>query len=309
MSRAPGKLAGREGDACTANRSVRRLEFTSESRALHTGTIRARLARWPALEGTMPLQNVSIHRLGAPSGCRACGAGSVISFDWQYAQTAPQAEHRRDVSIFIRPAPLRYGTLYECRSCGQPWYLFGDPASMSFVPKERVELIRRWNEREIVLSTGHAAQLQAIGRTPPDVYGNRSQFHETPCAVTTVQGEQLDLSVISIQQHAPYEERRAYRLATDIAEIRPSPSALPLSIRVATSRAEEARMGFAPTLVELPSGDLIALNWTQHFFVREGCSASDVVLSTRRLDLENPPAVYNGTEGVTYFIADRAPGI
>jgi hypothetical protein len=121
--------------------------------------------------------------------------------------------------------PLRYGTLYECGSCRQPWYLCDDPPFMHFVPRDRVELVRRWSEREIVLSAEQAAQLRAIGRTPADIYGNRSEYHETPCSVTTVQGETLDLSVVSLQRHAPFEQWRPCRLATDIREIRPSPYA------------------------------------------------------------------------------------
>ena len=96
---------------------------------------------------------------------------------------------------------------------------------------------------------------------------------------------------------------------TEIAEINPSPYALPLAVRVATSKADEIRMGFAPTMVNLPNGELLALNWSQHFLVKDDIDASKVSLSESRIDMKKPPAVYNGPKDVVYFIADRAPGI
>ena len=85
---------------------------------------------------------------------------------------------------------LRYGTLYRCVGCNQPWYLCGDPEFMNCVPTHRLELLKRWNEQPVVLMRpDHLSQLEKIRRTPPDVYGNGVQFHETPCAVRTIGGE------------------------------------------------------------------------------------------------------------------------
>jgi hypothetical protein len=248
---------------------------------------------------------ISTSRLGEKATCDACGAGKLLSFNWQYAQDAPKPEHRRDLSVFVHPVPLRFGSLYECGVCGQPWYLYGDPPFMNFVPPARMELIRRWNESEIALAPEHVRKLKAIGPTPPDIYGNRSQYCEVPCAVTTVDGARIELAVVSVQRHAPFERWRTCRLASEIAEVEPSWYALPQSVRVAASRAQEIRMGFAPTMVELPSGKAIALNWSQHFLVRPGTSAGDVRLSKRGIDMRMPPEVYNGTKDDVYFVADK----
>jgi hypothetical protein len=117
-------------------------------------------------------------------------------------------------------------------------------------------------------------------------------------------GEKIDLAIVLLQRHAPVDTDRHYRLASEIVSIMASPFALPLKVRVATAHAEEYRMGFAPTLIELPSGQLNALNWTQNFFVHERCAAADVLLSTQQYDWGNSPKVYAGTPGVTYFVAD-----
>ena len=175
---------------------------------------------------------------------------------------------------------------------------------MNFVPRDRLSIIRDWNEQQIILSPAHLKELERIGRTPPDIYGNGSRFHETPCGVVTKSGERIDLSVISRQNHAPFEEQRQYRLASEIDDIYASPYALPLAVRIATSKADEIRMGLAPTLIEQPDGQLILLNWRQNFFVREGCKASDVVLAERQLDMNAPPEIYSSQKNITYFVAD-----
>jgi hypothetical protein len=236
--------------------------------------------------------------------CRACNAGALLSFNWHYAKTTARPDAKRDLSVFVSPQPLRWGTLYRCVSCGQPWFLDGDARFMGIVPRDRVSLIEQWNERPIELPAGHREKLDAIGRTPPDPYGNGAQFHETPCGVVTASGERIDLAIVSVQRHPPFEPLRHYRLASEIADIYPSPYALPLAVRTAASQATEIRMGLAPTLVELPDGQLAVLNGAENFFVREGCDAASIKLSRRRMDLKSPPDIHSSPKNVTYFVAD-----
>jgi hypothetical protein len=63
-------------------------------------------------------------------------------------------------------------------------------------------------------------------------------------------------------------------------------------------------MGRAPTTIETPNGELLALNWTQSFLVSSRCKAGEVVVSNRRLDWSNPPGVRGRPDGVVYFVAD-----
>jgi len=178
---------------------------------------------------------------------------------------------------------------------------------MNFVPRDRLPLIQDWNRQPISLRSEHVSEIRRIGRTPPDLYGNGSQYHETPCAVTTDQGERFELAIVSLQRHPPFEDWRTCRLATDIARIGPSPYTLPLAVRVASSQADEIRMGLAPTLVEAPDGVLLTLNWTQSFLVREGCPSSEVVLSNKPVNLKKLPPVYSQPKEVVYFVADPIP--
>lgn len=275
----------------------------------------------------MSFTQVSASYLGVAPKCKLCGAGSTISFNWSYAKETQRSEQRwaalhklkdsfswltskkeerseRDLSVFVRLRDLRYGALFECQICKQPWYLYGEPEFMNFIPQDRMGIIENWNNQPIAFSQEHLSELRDIGRTPPDIYGNGSQFDQTPCSVTTVSGEQIDLAVVSFQRHAPFEEWRHYRLASEIAQIRPSPYALPLSLRIASSNADEMRMGFAPTCIQAPDGRRLLLNWTQHFLVEAGFDAKTMTLGQWSFDYKNMPRVCNGPQNVVYFVAD-----
>ena len=133
----------------------------------------------------MPMQN-----------CLRCGAGSTISFNWDYAvESARTAKPFRDLSVFAPAQTLRQGGLFRCTFCGQSWYLVeGRQKMMHAVVPERAALIQRWGERPILLSPELKARLASIGRTPPDLYGNGSEYHETPCSVKTANGELSETS-------------------------------------------------------------------------------------------------------------------
>jgi hypothetical protein len=67
-------------------------------------------------------------------------------------------------------------------------------------------------------------------------------------------------------------------------------------------------MGFSPTLLELPNGSVVAVNGRHSFFIRDGCKASEVRLSSRDCDLRVLPPIYQGSEKIVYFVADPHPG-
>ncbi|MGH8301730.1 MAG: hypothetical protein ACRET5_09730, partial [Steroidobacteraceae bacterium] len=133
--------------------------------------------------------------------------------------------------------------------------------------------------------------------------GSSRHCQETPCSVTTLDGEQIDLAIVSRQRHAPFEEWRDCRLASEIAAVRPSPHALPLAVRIASSRADEVRMGFSPTVIDLPGGEWLALNGRASFLVWPGCKSSEAVVSSREVDWMQPPPVYREPKPI-YFVAD-----
>jgi len=252
----------------------------------------------------MSATRISTRRIAQEPQCSACSTGSLVSFNWNLAKTSSLADARQDLSVFVHPETLRWGTLFQCVRCAQPWYLDGDERFMNCVLRDRVPLIREWNRQSIPLSPEQLAALERIGRTPPDRYGNGAEFHETPCSVVTRSGTRIDRAIVSQQRHAPFEDSRSYRLASEIESIYPSPDALSLKVRTAAGEAEEYRMGFAPTLVEMPAGELIVLNGRENFLVRPGCNAGDVVLSKRSIDMNHLPEIYSEPTDTVYFVAD-----
>jgi hypothetical protein len=237
----------------------------------------------------------------ADSTCECCQYGKLLSFSWKRAGTGSKAkfpEHK----AFVLQRRLRLGFLFSCKKCGRPWHLDEAETFMSAVPVERLSIIYEWDRHAITLSREVTQKLNLIGATPPDIYGNGRQYRQTPCSAMTTAGHRFDLAVISIQAHAPFEPHRNYRLGSEISKVDDSPYALPLDVRIATSRAEELSMGFAPTIVEMPDGKLFTLNWTNHFLVRDGYRAADARALGR--GASPLPEIVKPPTDIVYFIAD-----
>jgi hypothetical protein len=236
----------------------------------------------------------------------------MLAFNWNYAQTQDSSGAQTpsfllslpDVSVFVLSEQLRSGKLYRCTVCQRPWHLDGDGYMMSCVQEERVPLIQSWNEAEIWLGPEVAKKLDAIGRTPPDVYGNGRQYFRTPCGVLTKAGERIDLAIVSLQHQVPFEPYMRYRLGSEITDVYASPFALPLPVRVATSKAREAGQGFAPTPIEMPGGRAFVLNCQPEFLVQDGCRASEARLLGHYPEHSRKADVISRPDDVTYFIAD-----
>ncbi len=190
----------------------------------------------------MTIEILSTERIGYGGDCRLCGTGRLTSFNWPHAQKHPEA---LNLYVYEFSKKLRTGSLFKCKSCNHPWYLDENELFMHSVPMERLKLIEEWNAKPIILSAEHTHILKEIGATPPDVYGNGRQYAQTPCKVITKSDEVFSFAIISQQQHAPFEEYRKYRLASEIQDIQASPFALALEVRLATTQAEEIRNGFA----------------------------------------------------------------
>ncbi|MDH5178100.1 MAG: hypothetical protein OEZ39_16465 [Gammaproteobacteria bacterium] len=252
----------------------------------------------------MSLTTISSQYADKKPSCRICKAGSSISFNWSYAMEGKSADLPNSKDIYINPEPLKTGVLYQCRHCQSYWYLDADEQYMHHVADSKVALVQAWSQSDLRLSPQQLDILQAIGRTAPDIYGNGTEYNETPCQVKTTDGTLYPLAIISIQQHAPYEAWRNCKLATEIAEISPSPYALPHEVRLATTQAEEVSMSFAPTLVQLSNGEVVILNWTNNFIKKPAIDSSKTTLSDKSFNRNNMPPLYRLADEIVYFIAD-----
>jgi hypothetical protein len=99
-----------------------------------------------------------------------------------------------------------------------------------------------------------------------------------------------------------------FRLGSEIAEVSASAFALPREVREASSRAQEMRMGFSPTLIEMPDGKRFVMNGMTSLMVEQGYEASDARLIDGSYFSEDPPPRVVGTPtNLVYFIFDGDP--
>jgi hypothetical protein len=253
---------------------------------------------------------VGTSRLGVEPQCLSCGAGATVSFNWAFARERGSAEDRARVTHFQLWRPLRRGELFRCGICHAVWHLDGAAELMTQVSDDRLSLVFEWDRRPITLSPEQDAQLNAIGATPPDVYGNGAERRVTPCAVETLAGKTFNHAMVCVQLDAPVQSHMQFRLGSDISRIGESSSALPRSVREASSLSHEMRMGFSPTLVEMPDGRRFVLNGMTSFMVEEGydARAAKVVMEGNFFRETPPPDFVQTLKDVIYFIVDGDPG-
>ena len=216
--------------------------------------------------------------------------------------TSDSSELKSAVEYLEVMQPLRRGTLYRCRICGQPWHLNANGRWMSIVPEDRLPLIRAWDSAPIKLPDAVTTKLEEIGSTLADQYFG-GEFVETPCGVVLHTGDRIDLAIVSIQQDAPVEEWRDYRLGSEIADVYPSPFALPLEVRRASAEANERAMGFAPSLIVMPDGQRFTLNGPTHFLTEPGYRAPEARICAEDIGFSELPPIASQQDAI-HFVAD-----
>jgi hypothetical protein len=255
-----------------------------------------------------PFTILGTSRLGVEPRCHACGAGARVSFNWRCANELSSQENLSLISSFAYWKELRRGVLYRCKVCDEVWHLDGNAEELTHVQPERLSLVLDWNREPIPLLPSISDALERIGPTPPDLYGNGKERRVTPCKVISRSGESFEMAMVCFQQDAPVQDHMHFRLGSEIAKITESPFALPLSVREASSRAEEMRMGFSPTLIEMLDGKRFVLNGMTSFMAMHGYSASDARVVNSSYFSEHPaPSFVEPPTQVTFFIVDGDP--
>lgn len=231
----------------------------------------------------------------------------MLSFNWAFAHKSDKPEYAALIASLIFWKPLRRGSLYQCSNCHETWHLDGENQTMTHVSSARLPLVLEWDQVPIVLSDVVEGQLEDIGPTPPDVYGNGIERRVTPCKVVTLAGEIVDPALVCVQLDAPVQHHAQIRLGGEIASVSSSAFALPLDIRIASSRAYEMRMGFSPSLIEMPDGKRFVLNGMTSFLDEPGYEAATARAFDSNFFDESPPPPFAKTPIVTYFVVDGDP--
>jgi hypothetical protein len=205
---------------------------------------------------------------------------------------------------------LKSGYLFKCGACGQKWWLSPERETMVFIPRDRLMLLERWSSQALALSPPLLAKARSIGATPGHHLATRRDHAEVPCRVRTQGGEELDKCLIVFGTDPPLgPSTKVPRLADEIADILPSPFALPKEVRLATTRSELDPRGRAPTWVLAPGERMLLLDWVVNFLDRRGLEGSSVRLAPKgtkgpkgRMPRCQEP------EDLTVFLADWGPG-
>ncbi len=240
----------------------------------------------------------------ANPGCPSCDGQGSIRFNWEFAN------ERNDHDICKYPKYLKLGTnlrvgkLYYCPYCEQRWYLDNEDKFMSLVPADRLTALERWNKKILQFTDEELVRLKSIGATPPDLYGNGTGVISIPCEVTDKNGNIHKKAIIRFQSGPPIDDwQENWYFAEEVDSFQPSEFALPQDVRVASSQANEVRMGFAPTRVQDQGGKQYLLNWTTEFVDFDGIKGKDIALSEVRTK-EMPPIIGEPSTKNIYFIAD-----
>ncbi len=201
-------------------------------------------------------------------------------FNWKYAKEGKDRGFSKLASQLECVRPLKYGHLYRHKKREQFWYLDDDEIHMSRIQKGDLDNLLEWDSRELTLSSEQVNILSSIGATEADNDGNGRGVFKIPCAVTNRSGQVLDPCLIKISKQPPYiQSEKSVLLGNKVNEIAPTSYALQSNVRVATYKAEELRMGFAPTFVKTIEGQLFILNWTMDIFFYDGIQGKDIELS------------------------------
>lgn len=232
-----------------------------------------------------------------------------MSFNWRTANERRSPEDLSQIASFAHWRELRRGMLYRCRACDVVWHLDGDAEWMTHVQSERLPLVLDWNRVPIILAPALCDIIERIGATPPDLYGNGKERRVTPCEIISRTGERFETALICVQRDAPVQDHMRFRLGSEIAEVRESPFALPRAVREASSRADEMRMGFYPTLIEMQDGQRFVLNGMTSFMAKPGYTAADAhVVESSYFDEDPAPSIVETPNDEIYFIVDGDPG-
>ena len=249
---------------------------------------------------------------GKKNGCPTCaGEKDTVQFNWQWAQETPDSDLGGAVRYLKQKKELKSGFLFQCSSCGQPWYLDKVREKMTFLSSDQARLMEIWGSTTLSLSNNLYKIVKAIGATPPHVRARQTQYAEVPCRVQTRTGEWLDKCLLIFTAGPPLEDYyHKARLIDDIADLQPSSYALSASLRLAASHSEPNEKGQALTMVETPEGKRLWLNWSVNFVDRKGIQGKDLHLanvlskspskkkSSKLAVLQEPIA------SITFFIGD-----
>jgi hypothetical protein len=135
---------------------------------------------------------------------------------------------------------MKYGDLYQCSKCGRPWFLYEHKRWLDRIPDESLSLVRRWNQSRLTVDASILNVLASIG----GVANDHKDYIAVPCSAQNASGQQHEKALVLVSKQPPlrWPDSQKVHWADELVAAAPSPFALPLSVRRASSeKREEAR--------------------------------------------------------------------
>lgn len=240
-------------------------------------------------------------------GGGACCDGWT-GMNWRIAGERKDDDMAAVAARLSRREKLKLGWRYECLRCATHWFLDEEESWIARVPHDRRDAVLEWSRRDLSVDENSMSVLRSIGATPPDLYGNGSDAVVVPCQIVLASGASHERALFCFQRRPPLTVD-AFAFADDVVEVAPSDFALSPTVRVATTRAAEVSMGYAPTGVRTSHGDQFVLNWTTHFVSYGSLRGADITLDHAA---KATGRILPESAGVVRVIADwseQSPGL
>lgn len=216
--------------------------------------------------------------------CDACGAVCLV-FDVSFARSGQRPELGQLLEALVFVQTLKFGELFRCMACQRSWFFEKSSGRLERVPLGAEALVLRWNNEALQPNAVHLERIRQIGATEAGLYGHDRGFYRFPCAVRLRTGEEVDPALLIVTRHPPISTLYAPALLySDVDELTCSEFALPPAVRVATTRAEEIHMGYAPTAIVTASGEHMVLNWSSDILRKPGVVSCEVELALWRVE-------------------------
>lgn len=217
------------------------------------------------------------HSRNQAQECSHCGRPGTVSYSlWDSSDPF--------IKAFQIEKKLKFGDLVSCPECESRWLKLPNPrnkesnyVSLDFIPENSVPKLTEWDAMDLKVTAAQKKVLKEIGATPPDIYTNGSEYIRFPCKCILKNGRKLDMCILEFRRVLPETDGdRELIFLNEVKEILPSEYTLSKKVRYATTRAEEIRNSYAPTVVKLPTGGKFIFNWTTDFFASKKIKGSEI---------------------------------
>jgi hypothetical protein len=192
--------------------------------------------------------------------------GQIIEFNIESAKDSKNKEIKaiNDELVFLEE--ISFGKIFKRKDNGDLWYINPRQTIARFIKPDQLDLFHKWDNQALLPTDQQFETLKQIGGLPSSqysLYPNNLQF---PALVTTISGQQINLSLLHFSEAPPFQRYfKKVLLLSDIVDIQPSELALSHELRLASTLAEEIRMSFYPFMVKTNTGGLLTYNGTTQF--------------------------------------------